>query len=141
MFNSRAGGDAALLVAALVTVVVAGVLDLGSGRAVVVPIVNVPLPRMCAFQQIAGHDCPGCGLTRSFVSLADGDLMGAWSYNAAGPFVFAVIAFQIPYRTIQIWRRSRGHSRLGLCRESWVLGFLVTAVMAQWLVRSFGLWW
>jgi hypothetical protein len=31
---------------------------------------DIPLPGGCQFQQITGKPCPGCGLSRSWISLA-----------------------------------------------------------------------
>ena len=36
----------------------------------------------CAIHEVFGVWCPGCGMTRAFRSLADGDLIGSISYNA-----------------------------------------------------------
>lgn len=46
---------------------------------------KVPL---CFFKYLTGFDCPGCGLTRSFLSLARGHFLSAFRYNAAGPFIY-----------------------------------------------------
>ena len=75
---------------------------------VVLPLVDVPLPGTCSFKNFFGYDCPGCGLTRCFVSLGHRDLRRAWGFNPVGVFLFAVVAFQIPYRLIQLWRLRRG---------------------------------
>ena len=51
---------------------------------VVIPFLKLPLPELCLMRRLASVDCPGCGLTRCFISLAHGDLPAAWSYNPAG---------------------------------------------------------
>lgn len=43
----------------------------------------------CAFRALAGLPCPTCGITRSLVSLAHGDLAAAFVVN---PLVFLVMA-------------------------------------------------
>lgn len=46
-----------------------------------------PIP-LCGFKFIFGIDCPGCGLTRSFLSLARGNVGASFHYNAAGPLIY-----------------------------------------------------
>lgn len=62
------------------------------------------LPGTCFSKSILGLDCPGCGLTRSFVALAHGDWRGAIALHAIGPALFALVVAQVPYR---LWRRVR----------------------------------
>ena len=53
-------------------------------------------------------DCPGCGLTRSFLVMAKGQLFEAFRYNAAGPlvyFFFLVYAVENGIRWVKpAWR-------------------------------------
>src|SRR5215472_5236969 len=43
---------------------------------------------ICAFKNVTGLPCPGCGLTHSFCSLVRGQLARAFDYNMLGPLVF-----------------------------------------------------
>ena len=47
---------------------------------------------LCFFKVLTGLDCPGCGLTRSFLALARGHLGEAIRFNAAGPLVYLLFA-------------------------------------------------
>lgn len=38
-------------------------------------------PTVCVFHNLTGHDCPGCGMTRSLVALLHGDAVLALAYN------------------------------------------------------------
>jgi hypothetical protein len=118
-------------------VVLAGslLLNVRNGDEVIVPFVNKTLPGTCTFRRVTGIPCPGCGLTRSFISIAHGRLADAWRYNAAGLLFFAVVAFQIPYRILQITRirRDRGEYRFTFL-DNWVLIGLVVAMLIQWIV-------
>ena len=126
----------AILVLSVMAVFVARALDVSRQSQVVIPGVNVALPGLCTYRQLVGHDCPGCGLTRSFVSFAHGDAAGAWSYNVVCPVFFVLVLFQIPFRALQIWRLKFGRTALRLCSELWIIGPLWLALLAQWLVRS-----
>lgn len=63
-----------------------GSVRFASGRA---------LGRLCWWRSLLGHDCPLCGMTRSFVALAHGDLAGALRWHVAGPLLFAFMAISI----------------------------------------------
>lgn len=112
------------------------------GQEVIVPIVNVALPGTCTFRRLTGVPCPGCGLTRSFISLGHGQLLAAWRYNPAGFVFFTLVAFQIPYRIYQIRRiRSGRDSHRFEYLDNWFLVLLVAALVVQWVcVLAMRMW-
>ena len=129
-----------ILVLCSAIVILSMVLSVRSGTRVLLPIVGTPLPELCMMKRWTGVGCPGCGMTRCFISLGHGDLAAAWSYNPAGLWFFAIVLSQIPYRTIQLWRIRRGLPEL---RTGWLaqiaLGFLAVAMVGQWLFKMGGL--
>jgi hypothetical protein len=63
-----------------------------------------PLGGMCLVHNLFGVDCPFCGMTRSFVALAHGEVGKAFEFHPAGPLLFlAMIAFvlSVAYVTVQ----------------------------------------
>ena len=132
----RHQGDWAILALSAAIVLAALVLNVRGEQQVLVPVVNRPLPPSCTFKRMTGWDCPGCGLTRSFISFAHGDLRAAWQFNPASWFFFPLVVVQIPYRASQLWRYYCGKNR-------WELGYwttaipivLVVTVVGQWVVR------
>lgn len=52
------------------------------------------LPELCLFQRIWGIQCPGCGMTRAFLSLANFEWIQAWQYN---PFSYFLMGLTIYY--------------------------------------------
>ncbi len=46
-------------------------------------------PVICPFRRLTDLPCPGCGLTRSFVALAHGELSAAFEHHPFGPLLFA----------------------------------------------------
>lgn len=55
---------------------------------------DVRLPPMCAFRVQTGIDCPGCGLTRSWVFLAHGDWTTSLARHRLGWLFMAYAALQ-----------------------------------------------
>jgi hypothetical protein len=116
------------------------VLSVRAHTQVVLPIVGIPLPELCMMRRFAGADCPGCGMTRSFISLAHGDLASAWSYNPAGLWLFAILALQIPFRGYQLWRIRRGQPEIATSGLAQVALFVfAVALLGQWTLRLAGI--
>ncbi|MEO8496539.1 MAG: DUF2752 domain-containing protein [Planctomycetota bacterium] len=117
-------------------VLVAVLLQVRGEEQVVVPVLGVPLPGTCTFKQYFGADCPGCGLTRCFVSMGHGQLERAWHFNPVGIAFFAIVASQIPYRAIQLWRLKGGAAEI--CLGWWgysAMVIVLVALLIQWVVR------
>jgi hypothetical protein len=64
------------------------------------------LPPLCLFKTLTGHDCPGCGLTRSFTYMGHLDPVAAFRMHALGPVLHAAVAAQIPWRIVKLLRGS-----------------------------------
>jgi len=77
-----------LLVAALV------LAQLSSGGPSLT-LAGVTLPSICAFRNATGLPCPGCGLTRSWVELARGDLAASLARNRLGWLLMLWVAAQL----------------------------------------------
>jgi hypothetical protein len=124
-----------LLGLSVVVMMLAFVLQV-RGEQVVIPVLDLPVPGTCTFKAYVGADCPGCGLTRCFVSMAHGQVSRAWHYNPVGILFFAIVATQLPYRAMQIWRMRRGRTevRLGWWGYSLMLGIAI-ALIVQWVLR------
>jgi len=89
-------------------------------------------------RRMTGINCPGCGLTRSFISLAHGDVRSSWLYNPAGVFWFVAVALQIPYRSYQLWRIRRGRGEFSFPRAAQAtLLILGAATLIQWAARIY----
>jgi len=71
---------------------------------VFMPGFNSPMPETCSARRMFGIDCPGCGMTRAFISISSGRFARAWSFNPASFVVYLFVALQIPWHSIQIWR-------------------------------------
>ena len=119
----------------IVVMVASLVLTVRDQVQVIVPLIDKPLPGTCTFRRLTGLDCPGCGLTRSFISLAHGQWRAAWGYNPAGVFFFAIVVFQIPYRVTQIVRIRRGIAEHRWASvDNWILIGLAALLLVQWII-------
>lgn len=113
-------------------------LDVQGPSQVVLPWLGIPLPPTCGMQRMWNLDCPGCGLTRSFITLAHGDLSASLAYNPAGVLVFAFVAFQIPYRLAQLWRCRRGLPTWNLLQPGvWLWISTGVVLLGQWSIKLF----
>lgn len=124
----------------LTVLVLSLALSVGDSSAqVILPLVNRPLPPLCQMKMLTGIDCPGCGLTRSFIALGHGQFMESFRFNPAGPLWFAFIALQIPYQALQIMRVRRGQRPLDLMWWGQGLIYLaLAALIGQWVLRQLG---
>lgn len=91
---------------------------------------DFPAPETCFARAGLGIPCPGCGLTRSFVSLAHFDIASAWNYHRLGWLLALVTVAQIPYR---LWALTHPAGRPLGRRWPSALGFvLVSALIVNW---------
>jgi hypothetical protein len=106
--------------------------ELPDGRVAMRGLPQFPLPQACASRAIFGLRCPGCGLTRSIIHLAEGDWRSSWHDHRLGGLLAIVIAFQIPYRLYALRRPARP-----LFSTFWLRAFgyvLIVALLANWLL-------
>lgn len=62
---------------------------------------------LCLTRALFGVPCPFCGMTRSFVALAHGDLAGAFASHPAGPLLFAAMLACVAAIGVVALRRAR----------------------------------
>ncbi len=108
-----------ILVLALVAVALSLVLTVGTDARVRMPgpvsgLAPNGLPPLCPSEALWDLECPGCGMTRAFVSMAHGRFVEAWDFNRGGPLFFLIVVLQIPYRLHRI--RSRRPLRRAAAR-------------------------
>jgi hypothetical protein len=84
-----------MFVLAICAAVLAGAAALTPGEEAV-SWLGWDVPVVCGFRRLTGHPCPGCGLTRSLVFLAHGEVASSFQAHPLGPLVFAFVAAQLP---------------------------------------------
>lgn len=55
---------------------------------------RLTMPVSCLWKSLLGVPCPGCGLTRAFVSLGRGDFQAAWDFH---PWAFLLFPLCLWY--------------------------------------------
>jgi hypothetical protein len=106
--------------------------ELPNGRVAVRGFSGFPLPQTCASRIWFGLRCPGCGLTRSIIHLAEGDWRASWHDHRLGGVMAALIALQIPYRWLAL--RRPGHTLIAPRLHAVFAYTLITLLVSNWLV-------
>ncbi len=117
MRSTRSGAVQRLRDAAVFLAITAAyiALELGLGG-------DVP----CYFKSIAGIPCPGCGLTRAFLSLLYGDIASAFFYHPLF-FMVPLVAAVVIFKEVPALKR--------LYRSGWFWWGAVALFLTQWAVR------
>lgn len=76
----------------------------GSTNSLPFPGFSVPLRLPCMFKFLTGFNCPACGLTRSFIYMSHLNPGSAFVMNHAGPLLYALCVFEVPYRAVLLLR-------------------------------------
>jgi hypothetical protein len=99
-----------------------------------------PLPETCPARMIFHVDCPGCGLTRSFIHLARGDWRASWNIHHVGMLLALAVVLQIPYRLAAL--RSPTAAPLGTVFPNYFGALLIVLLLINWvmnlIVRFYG---
>jgi hypothetical protein len=128
----------AVLALCLVVLAVSFFLQIGaSGRVALAGWPRLELPVTCGSRALFGVQCPGCGLTRSFIALAAGDVAGSLRYHRVGWLVALAVFLQVPYRLFTLIEL-----RTRLVQRQWPVwcGWTLLAILVvNWLANSAGL--
>lgn len=96
-----------------------------------------PLGAACLSHTLLGVDCPLCGMTRSFVAIAHGQLDRALAFHPGGPILFLATVATLIAVVITAARRARPlteRPRFLLALESIALACVALGIIK--LVRS-----
>lgn len=95
----------------------------------------LPMPDSCMMKNVFGFECPGCGLTRAFISISDLEFSRAWKFNPASFLIYVFVVGQIPWRLFQIGRIFKGRLPVFSIWLFLPLGIVVVGLISQWLWR------
>ena len=80
------------------------VMTIQDDQQVYLPFINQPIPDVCGSRMLFGVDCPGCGMSRAFISISDLEIDRALTFNSACLVVYLFVALQIPWHGVQIFK-------------------------------------
>jgi hypothetical protein len=100
---------------------------------------KIELPPLCASRTLFDIECPGCGLTRSFVALAAGDIQESWRLHRLGWLLAFAIVGQIPYRLNALRQLRKTGSTVQPVWPKLFGKFLIAALILNWLLKIGGL--
>jgi uncharacterized protein DUF2752 len=113
------------------------VAALAAGAVAIARFVTLPAIPLCAFKLWTGRPCPGCGMTRSIVHLAEGDVAGSFRLHPLG-IVFAACGLLLAAGATVGAVRGEDPVWRWLQRRGGVAVFvLVGALLAVWVLRTF----
>jgi hypothetical protein len=125
-----------MLILCVLTLIGSCVLDFTSdGRVAASPAITLPIT--CGSRALLGIECPGCGLTRSFVALAHGKVNESLAFHRVGWLLAAAVVGQLVYRP---WMLHELRTKLPK-REwpTWVGSVLIAALIGNWLLKMAGI--
>jgi hypothetical protein len=120
-----------LIASAVVVALALAMVVLPGGRVAFRGFEGHPLPHLCATRSWLRINCPGCGLTRSFIRLAGGDVAGSVREHRIGWVLALALLLQFPYR-IGLLRRG-GRPIAGPRLTWWFSGGLIALLIGNWL--------
>ena len=100
-----------------------------------IPGMPTAMPETCNAKRMFGIDCPGCGLTRSFISMSSGRFQKAIRFNPSGPLSYLFVLIQIPWHLFQLIRLMIGKIPV---ESVWLyvpIYVVCGAMMLQWIWR------
>jgi hypothetical protein len=124
------------IVAVLAVLSLARLLTPAGESGLVMPGLGVALPELCTFRRFFAADCPGCGLTRSFVLAVRFRIADAWAMHPVGTLLVFYLVGSIAPRLVRL--RSLLAARPQRQAIPWepVLGVtLVAAAYLRWALR------
>ncbi|MBI2895508.1 MAG: DUF2752 domain-containing protein [Deltaproteobacteria bacterium] len=96
-------------------------------------------PVLCGFRRMFGIPCPGCGLTRSLVSLVHLDLRAAFTVHPVGPIFLGYLALLWTSAWISYARTGDLASPISRRIPGWAHLGMIGLVILVWILRFFGL--
>lgn len=97
----------------------------------------LPKIPLCMFQNATGLPCPGCGMTRAVLHLAEGDLLGSLRMHPLGIVLAAMLLASIGGTAVGLVRGGDPAADFLARRGTWLLGALIAAFAVIWVVRCF----
>ncbi len=93
----------------------------------------------CGFLEATQKPCPSCGMTRSWLWLARGDVVRAFQYNAAGALLLIGLVTMAGLGVLRLITRDPNRARVPMSLLSGVvMAWMLGPYLAVWILRMFG---
>jgi hypothetical protein len=89
---------------------------------------------LCIVKKTTGIDCPGCGLTRSFIYLCHGNISDSFRLHPLGPIIFLFFCLMLLNRVAKL---VLGHIIVPRLESQYTYITLAAALLMVWF-RKFG---
>src|SRR6478752_10538865 len=127
-----------MLYFALFIIAASFLLRRGESETITLAWPKIELPPLCASRALFDIECPGCGLTRSFVALAAGDIQESWQLHRLGWLLALAVVGQIPYRLYALRQLRETGSPVQPLWPKLFGNFLIAALIINWLLKITG---
>jgi hypothetical protein len=98
-------------------------------------IFGLSLPGTCATKSVFDTECPGCGLTRSFISVAHGEVRKASEFHRIGPALYLFMILQVVHHAACAQREPGSSLPRLWARTNFVMGSgIIAALLLNWLL-------
>jgi hypothetical protein len=125
-----------LLSLCVTVLILASVLDINPQATEQVTLGSWTLPEFCQSKRLFRIDCPGCGMTRSFIYMAHGEVPAAFKLHPTGAILFIAMILAIPFLVINaVWISRGNRSLIGDLGISVLVLISTVMLMLQWLIR------
>lgn len=93
-----------VMLMAITAISMSFVMTVEGDQKVYLPFSTEPLPEVCGSRSVFGANCPGCGMSRAFISISHLEIGRALAFNSASLIVYLFVAIQIPWHAMQIFK-------------------------------------
>ena len=125
-----------MLAGSLLVIALSCLLTTENRQVALVGLSRFPLPDLCLSRLAFHSDCPGCGLTRSFIHIFHGRWHEAWQMHRLGWLLALITVLHIPYRLLAL--RTPQGLPLGKVFPQALLWGTAALLCANWLAKLAG---
>ena len=94
---------------------------------------GVPIPPLCPFKLVTGHNCPGCGITRALVLAFHGEWRASFAMHLWGIPLALLALLQVPYRLYRIFGGRPAH--LSAPVKTWTGRLVLLSLLLPWAAK------
>jgi hypothetical protein len=96
-------------------------------------------PFHCWLHDLVGVQCALCGMSRSFCSLAHGDIRASLAFHPLGPVLFALFCLEVPYRIRALLTHPCPWETWLVRIHAGLVALVCAAILIRWLFYLGGL--